>query len=263
MTAAVLVLFVVGAFFLLLTLRRGRPRAPEPPEVAIEPPSAPAPMRVMAMRCHGFVRIIDASGEREVALPASPLEHGEFPTAIGGPPSGEVYVVGKLYTGKPGPDHGVVYQLQPGGSFGIVHTMPDKTFHSIGALAADDLFVGAVGGYVHFDGSRWQYVKLPFGSVAEIVIEEGRAYACSFDGGTWLELDGTTATPTAPRVQPDFPERSHTVGDTTYQYFDRSTEIGERTLSTEESAEIRAELAAVQRAVADGTARVRRLDTGD
>ena len=85
-------------------------------------------MRVMQMHTVGLVRITDDQGERVENLPDSPLGHGEFPEGLTVSDAGKVYVVGKLYTGRPGPDDGVGYERSVDGNWTIAFTLPSRIF---------------------------------------------------------------------------------------------------------------------------------------
>jgi hypothetical protein len=215
-------------------IQRGGLQAPPPP---------PPPMRVMRMFTTGLVRVIENGFEHEEALPASPLGHGDYPTAIGAAPSGDIYLVGKLYTGRPGPDDGVVYRRR-GAAWEIVHTMSGKTFHSVCADATR-LYVGGVGGYTVFEGGRWTFNPMPFDSVVNVWLEDGKLLAAKWDGKAAWDLSSGTAVEIAPRKAPD--QDQCIVGGTRFIRSQRSQELGETTLSPEESQQMRDELAQVKR----------------
>lgn len=209
------------------------------------------PMRVMVMHATGFVRITHESGERVEQLPASPLGHGEFPRAIAGSADGRLYVAGKLYTGKPGPDDGVIYARATDGTWRIAFALEGRTFQSIVVTADGGVYAGTKGGYAHFDGERWQVCSLPTDVYCDVIADEGRVFASPYQAPRWFELEGATATPCEPRAVPKHDALVHRAEGITYRVFDRSTEVGERTLSADESAEIRGELVQVARVLRD------------
>ncbi len=214
---------------------------PPPPA----PPAPPAPLKVMRMLTHGLVRVVEGGVEHEETLPDSPLGHGEFPTAITGAPGGEVYVVGKLYTGRPGPDDGVVYRRQ-GGGWEIVHRLPERTFHSV-CVHSGNVCAGAVGGYAVAEGGHWGFVPLPYESVVNLWVEDGRLKGAAWDGSLAWDLSGPQPVAAPPRRAPEGNARQCQLGEARFTVFDRSTELGEATLSAAESAQIRAELELVKR----------------
>lgn len=208
----------------------------------VPPPPPPPPMRVMRMFTVGIVRVIEAGVEHEETLPASPLGHGDYPTAICAAPGGEIYLVGKLYTGRPGPDDGVVYRRRAS-AWEIVHTMSGKTFHSV-AADGSRVYVGGVGGYTVFDGAAWTFHPMPFDSVVNVWLEDGKLLAAKWDGKTAWDLSGPAPVELAPRKAPDQDECI--LGGIRFIRSQRSHEIGEETLSAEESAQMRAELEQVK-----------------
>src|SRR5262245_20275458 len=125
-TSQLVALIVTGVVGVLavLALRQQRQAAADSPAPA---PAPREPMRVMRMMCRGFLRIRENGVDREEPLPASPLGHGEFPTACWATSDGTVYAVGKLYSGKPGPDDGVVWKRTPTGQWSIAFQLKDRT----------------------------------------------------------------------------------------------------------------------------------------
>ncbi len=236
--------FVAGLVAVVVAVTRNA-KAPAPPVQRggmVAPPPPPPPMRVMRMFTTGYVRVIEAGVEHEETLPASPLGHGDYPTAIGAAPGGEVYLVGKLYTGRPGPDDGVVYRRR-GGAWEIVHRMSGKTFHSVCADAAH-VYVGGIGGYAVFDGGSWSFRPMPFDSVVNVWLEDGKLLGARWDGLTAWDLSGATPVEIAARKAPDQDECM--LGGVRFIRSQRSREVGEVTLSAEESRQMRDELAQVE-----------------
>jgi hypothetical protein len=228
----------------------GQP-VPAAPPIAKPPPPPKKPMRVTRMATKGFLRIRDGSGEHEEPLPDSPLGAGEFPRGVWAAADGAVYVVGKLYTGKPGPDDGFVWRRATDGTWSLAWRLPGRTFMSVVGLG-DALVVGSYKGIACFDGRGWSVIDLPCDAMVRVWDDGGRVVARSIDGkGAWA-VQGGDVTPIAPLEEPPQRETVFTRGDTTWQVFDRSTEIGEEDLSPEEEAEIRAEFAQVQEALRTG-----------
>jgi hypothetical protein len=71
------------------------------------------PPGAYAVSSAGFLRITKGDKSIVEGLPPSPRGAGEFPMGCWAAPDGSVYVVGKQYTGVPGPDDGAVYTSDP------------------------------------------------------------------------------------------------------------------------------------------------------
>jgi hypothetical protein len=208
-------------------------------------------MRVMSMQTRGFLRITTEAGERVEALPESPLGAGEFPEACWAAPDGTVYAVGKQYTGKPGPDPGVVWRRASDGTWSMPFRLPDRSFHSITGRGPNDIVVGAIGGYVVFDGKTWTVHDLPEEIVWDVWSEGGIVVIRNFYANQTYELTDGTAKPTTDnRAKHDSYDDRYACahGTARYRVFDRSTEAGERDLSPEEEAEIRGEMKQLENA---------------
>ncbi len=243
--------------FLIVVFAGAKTKAPPKEEESRAPePAKPAPMRVMHMHTVGLVRITDDQGERVESLPDSPLGHGEYPEGLTVSDAGNVYVVGKLYTGRPGPDDGVVWERSVDGDWKIAFTLEGRIFRGVIAFADGTVCVGTKGGFVRFDGERWAVHPLPVETAFEVFRDDDGVFAYSWDAKHWFSIDGAVATPCEPRARPEADLREARREGTTYRVFDRSTEIGEKTLSDEESEEIRSELAELERALKDGRAQI-------
>jgi hypothetical protein len=70
-------------------------------------------------------------------------------------------------------------------------------------------------------------------------------------------LSAEKATKTAPQRPPEQDKRLATIGEASYRVFDRSSEVGKRTLSPEEESEIRGELKQLEKDVKAGKTKVR------
>jgi hypothetical protein len=260
------VLLLVGGFVAFVLLTRKPSPTPSPERrtrtlpVSAAPPTSPAhkPMRVMRMRTSGFLRMTNPAGvKHEEPLPRSPYGSGEFPTACWSPGDGSVYAVGKLYSGKPGPDHGFVYHRAANGTWSVAHVIEQRTFHSIVGRSDRELYVGAMGGVVYFDGARWTFIEMPYPMVVKVFADAGDIIAQAFDGSITYQLDAGRPTPTMRREAPDSSPYSHASGGMTYRVFDRSEEVGEEDLSAAEEAELRGQLDELGKAVRAGHAKVR------
>ena len=211
-----------------------------------KPESVQAGMVVTRMAVSGHVRIRDASGERVEDLPASPFGEGEMPEGVfAAPGAGPLFVVGKLYSGQPGPDHGVVYRKDPGGEWEIVHVLRDRTFHRVCGTAADDVLIGAIGGIVHFDGAEFRFSELPYPMMIKTWREPDGLIAQAFDGSCSFLVRQGVPEPTHRREEPDTDRYTYVEGDAEYRVFDRTVEVGPAVLGEQEAAEMREELAQV------------------
>lgn len=224
---------------------------PETSRVVPDPAAAKAqrkPMRVMRMSSHGFLRITENGVNREEALPESPLKHGEFPEGCWAAPDGAVYAVGKQYTGVPGPDFGVVWRRAPDGAWSTAFRLKDRTFHSITGRRADEIVVGALGGFVAFDGKTWTVRDLPEDSSVWNVWSDGTSlFVEDFAGTKTLAITGGTAKPIAHQPRDAHEDRYACArGETKYRVFEKSEERGEAELSPDEDAEIRDEIKAIE-----------------
>lgn len=258
MTWVIVGAVVAAVLALLCWLGRERPADADVAKAPAE--GSAGPLRVMRMRTTGFLRIDDPHGDRtEEQLPASPYGHGEFPQGVWAAADSTVFVVGKVYTGRPGPDHGVLYRRSPDGAWAIAGVIEGHSFHSICGTAADDVYAGALDGVAWFDGATLTFTPLVEGMTHDVWVQDGRAYARSFDGRASFALHGAEARPADPRPLPERDNYRFRAGDLDYTVFDRSVELGEETLSVAEEAELRADLAQLDAALKDGSARVRRL----
>lgn len=255
-----LLVIAATAWFVVRTLRRRAAPTTAPERragaVAYAPPvAAPAPrvtgMQVMAMRTHGFLAVSGPDGAREEPLPGSPLGAGEFPSAVWVAPDHTVFAVGKQYTGQPGPDDGAVWRRAPDGTWSTPYRLRGRVFGSVAGLASDDVIVGAIGGVVWFDGERWRDTTLPYPMMWKVWRDGDELVAQAFDASVAFTMTRGVATARTPAREPDDDRYTRVVDGTRYQVFDRSEEVGERTLSPAEELEIRGELEQVRAARAD------------
>lgn len=261
----------VGVAFIVLIVANRQGDAPS--DAAAAPPADDAhrldlpvaeperePMRVTRMKVWGCLTIEDADGAREERFPPSPRGAGEFPTAIWGAPDGTVWITAKLYSGAPGPDDGVVYSRAPDGTWNIEFILPEYTLHSI--VGWDGyLFAGAIGGYVYFDGESWASVRLPeYSMMWKVFLDAEGPYVRSWGGEHCFRIDGETLRPAEGLPEPDIDPKAFEHAGVRWQVFDRSEEVEEVELTPEQEAAWRAEFDQLAIAIADGTAKVRRLD---
>ena len=223
------------------------------------PARAKKPMKVTAMHSTGFLRTRRGAQKTEERLPGSPYKSGEYPQGVYAPGDGSVFVVGKLYTGKPGPDHGVVYRRTAHGEWSIEHILEERTFHTITGRGPKEIYIGAIGGVVHFDGDEYAMLDLPYPMVNGVWRDGNTIIAQAFDGSATFELADGEAAPSRRRVEPKRDPYSFDAGDTHYQVFERSVEVGERTLSKEEEKEMRDEIEMMKKGLDDGSLKVRRI----
>jgi len=107
------------------------------------------------MAVRGFLQIADASGKHEEPLPESPRHHGEYPDGCYAAADGAVYVVGKQYTGVPGPDDGVVWKRAADGTWSTVLRLPLVQLSSIAGTAPDNIVAAGASGYSWWNGTTW------------------------------------------------------------------------------------------------------------
>jgi hypothetical protein len=241
----------------------GKP-APAPPAPAPTPARdarAQAPMVVTEMATRGFFAIEDASGRREEPLPDSPLGSGEFPMGLWVAPDHTVFVVGKLYTGRPGPDDGAVWRRSREGAWSLALRLPGRVIGHVCGRTQDEVVVGLMGGIATWDGTTWSEHALPYAmmwkvwSSIDASSREGELVAQAFDGSVAYVVSGGIPTMTSRRDEPRTDRYSFVRDGITYRVFDRSTPLGERALPPHEEAQIRRELAQVQAALARGEGR--------
>lgn len=227
---------------------RVAPPAPKPAS------SNAAPMVVTAMATRGFFAIEDASGARvEEPLPESPLGHGEFPMGLWVAPDRTVYVVGKQYTGRPGPDDGVVWRRAPSGAWSEALRLPGRVIGHVTGRSSTEILVGAMAGVASFDGQSWTQHSLPYAQMWKVWSEGSELapelIAQAFDGSVAYVVSLGLTSMTHAREEPRVDRYSFDRDGVRYRIFDRSTPIGPRTLDGAEADQIRRELAQVQAAM--------------
>lgn len=214
-----------------------------------QPSSVVAGMTVTRMHVTGHVKIVGPAGQRVEDLPPSPYGHGEMPEAIWGVPGGPIFVVGKLYSGGDGADHGAVYRKDPGGSWQLVHVEENFTLHRVCGRAADEVYAGAINGVVYFDGETFEFIATDYEMMNKCWRDGDELILQAFDASETHRLERGVLVPITEREEPDTDRATWTDADgTRYSVFDRMVEVGEDTLGEREAAEIRSELAALQRA---------------
>lgn len=261
-------LFILGSTWILVrVLRRpararvrggGRAGAYAPPDDEAEDTpeeSAASGMVVMQMLTHGFLRIADANGTREEPLPDSPLRAGEFPMGLWVAPDHTVFAVGKQYTGEPGPDDGAVWRREAGGRWSTSHRTRGRVFGGVVGRSSREVVVGGIGGIACFDGTTWRETKLPYPMMWKVWRDGDEIVTQAWDGSATFTVNGGAVTACERRREPEFDRYTCTVEGTEYHVFDRSQEVGERTLSASEEREIRGEMAQVRRVMAASEAR--------
>ncbi len=212
-----------------------------------------APMVVTQMATRGFFAIEDASGRREEEpLPESPLGHGEFPMGLWAAPDQSVYVVGKLYTGRPGPDDGIVWRRSATGEWSVALRLPGRVIGHVSGRSESEVVVGLMGGIATFDGHSWTEHALPYSQMWKVFVDGADLVAQAFDGSAAYTVSLGLTSMASARAEPRVDRYSVVRDAVTYRIFDRSTPIGPRTLGPAEEAQIRRELAQVQAALARG-----------
>lgn len=258
-----LLLVVASTWILVRVLRKPAARTSGPATGGLySPPAAAATkpaegMEVTEMDTRGFLRITDDGGVREEPLPDSPLGQGEFPMAVWVAPDHTVYVVGKEYTGGSLPDNGVAWRRAPDGAWSTVFRVPGRVFGWVTGRSADEVVIGGIGGIFCFDGVAWREVQLPYPMMWKAWLdfgddeegdedEDGEIVAQAFDDSVAVVVERGETKPCPPRPEPDFDRCSAAVDGVRYRVHDRSVEVGKRTLSPAEEAEIRGEMVQVQ-----------------
>lgn len=243
---------------LVVLIRRNTERhLPPPKEPEIEPP-ADEPMRVVRMMSTGFLRIEGPDGVREEQLPMSPHDHGEYPQGIWGNGEGTIYIVAKQYTGRPGPDDGVLFRRKPDGTWDTFYREEGRFFCTVAGTSDGQLYVGSMKGVFYFDRNAWKFIPVDSNDRVEVHIYDGQIYGTSnHRESAWL-FDGDVATPSD--VQPDesWDERIHTENGVKYVAFHRSEMLDEVELDPTEEAEIRGELAQIEKLAREGKLQVRK-----
>lgn len=229
-------LALAAVWVLLRLLRRqpSRPRhaqtsgvyAPETDADDVQSTSSSAAPIAMDMRTSGFLRITSADHPlREEPLPASPLGEGEFPMGLWVAPDHTVFAVGKQYTGRPGPDDGVVWQRAPDGTWSTGHRLRGRVFGAIAGRSSHEVVVGAIGGIVCFDGARWRDISLPYPMMWKVWLDGPELIAQAWDGSSAFIVRDGVVTACAPRHEPDRDHYACDIDGTHYFVFDRSEEV--------------------------------------
>lgn len=264
-----LLLIVASTSILVRVLRKParRPEAADEGGGVFSPPgapAAPAAMEVTEMFTRGFLRIDDHGDVREETVPESPLGHGEFPMGMWVAPDGTVFVVGKQYTGGSLPDDGVVWRRAPDGTWSTVFRVRARVFGWVTGRSTDEVVVGGIGGIFCFDGAQWTEHALPYPMMWKAWLDfggdderdedepdgDGEVVAQAFDDSVAVVVERGQPRPCPPRPVPDFDRCAAAHDGVRYRVYDRSVEMGKRTLSPAEEAEIRAEMAQVQQILA-------------
>lgn len=230
-------------------------------EPEIEPPVAPParePMRMMRMLSTGFLRMEGPDGTHDEQLPASPHGHGEYPQGLWVSSEGIVYIVAKQYTGRPGPDDGVLFRRKPDGTWDTFYREESRFFCTVVGTNDGQLYVGSMRGYFYFNGNAWKFVPIDFNDRIEVFSRDGRIYGASNHRElTWI-LEGDVPTPSEVRLDRSFDERIQTENGVTYSAFHRNKPLGEVELDPAEEAEIRGELAQIQQLAREGKLETRK-----
>jgi hypothetical protein len=253
--AGITLLAVVGAIAHAVAVPDAPP-APEPrrerPRAAKAETARAQPMMVEQMATRGFFARTDASGEQEEALPESPLGHGEFPMGVWVAPDHTVFAVGKLYTGRPGPDEGVVWRRAPEGTWSFALRLPTRVIGDVAGRSGTEVVAGTMGGIVCFDGQSWHEHALPYAMMWKVWSDGDELVAQAFDGSVAYTVERGIPAMTTPRTEPRRDRYVFVRDGVTYRIFDRSRPIGQRALDPREEAEIRRELAMVEEMWARG-----------
>ncbi len=140
---------------------------------------------------HVTAKVVRIEGGKatDEALPPGIHGYGEEPKAIWAANDTDVYLVGYMYTGVPGPDTGVVYKRNKDGAWEIVWTKKENELSSIWGSGPSDIYVAGHHAVIHFDGTSWKeepIVGLEGGVYAVGGAGPDRVYAA---GGTVMSKD--------------------------------------------------------------------------
>lgn len=257
MATWLLIGMIILVLIVVITLHGSNNRPQSPAEPKIDPP-AREPMRMIQMLSTGFLRIEGPNGVQEEQVPISPHAHGEYPQGIWGDGEGTIYLAAKQYTGRPGPDDGVLFRRKPDGTWDTFYREPSRFFCTIAGTPDGQLYVGSMKGVFHFDGTAWKFIPVDSKDRVEVHVRNGRVHATSNNRQSAWIFDGDVSTPSD--VQPDesWDERIHTENGVTYSIFERSKMLGEVELDPTEEAEIRGEMAQIEKLAREGKLQVRK-----
>lgn len=220
-----------------------------------DPNAVVAGTRVTRMHVTGHVKVVGPDGSTHVDdLPPSPFGAGEMPEAIWGVPGGPIFVVGKLYSGKSGADHGVIYRKDPGGTWQIVHVLEGFTLHRVCGASAEEVYAAGINGVVYFNGDEFEFLVTDYQMMNKCWREGDTIVLQAFDGSETHRLERGVLIPIEERDEPNDDRHTWVDADgTRYQVFDRMFEVEEDTLGEEEAAEIRGELEQVREIMQRGS----------
>jgi hypothetical protein len=230
------------------------PQIEPPPAPKPQPPAARQPMRVMQIRSTAFLRIEGPDGKHDEQVPASPHGHGEYPQGVWRRADGTVFLPVKQYTGRPGPDDGVILRRMPDGVWDVFHREDGRFFCTV-AGAGEELYVGSIEGVYYFDGSAWKFVPIDAPGRTEVYVREGRVFGASNHRQVGWSFERGEATPSALLPPQSWNECEVTEDGVTYTAFHKQVDLGEVDLSSSEEAEIRGELVQVAQLIKEGKVR--------
>jgi hypothetical protein len=132
---------------------------------------------------HGArLRPFDATAAEDVLMPESPHRSGEQIRDAWVAPDGTEFVAGYMYTGKPGPDTGVVYRRAVGAhAFEIAWAVPEHELGTFGGVSSTDLYVGGTGILLHLKESTWTELAMPDGvrHISAVAVHDGTLWIAS------------------------------------------------------------------------------------
>lgn len=76
-------------------------------------------------------------------------------------PDGTQFLVGYMYTGVPGPDTGVVYRKDRGGTWKMVYSKRENELSNLWGTSSSDVYASGVKTLAHWDGTAWTELDLP------------------------------------------------------------------------------------------------------
>lgn len=115
--------------------------------------------------------------------------------------------------------------------------------------AADDVYAGAIGGVVYFDGNTFEFLPTEYELMNKCWRVGDELILQAFDGSETYRLERGVCVPIDERDEPDQDRSTWVDADgTRYTVFDDEVEIGEDTLGAAEAAQMRSELEALHRA---------------
>ena len=107
-----------------------------------------------------IITVEEDGAEQLDVLPAGIHGHDEKVTAMWIAPNGTIFLCGYMFTGKDGPDTGVVYRKDPGEEARIVFTKAANEIYSIWGCNDTDVYAAGKRTLIHWNGSEWSELDI-------------------------------------------------------------------------------------------------------